>query len=254
MTTSNGVRAVLFDFGGTLGYDEPGFAEGFATLVSAMGYPADRQRYHEAGEKARERLPEAPREVGPWLVWRKDYHRQIIRLLGVPDDDLERVAQTVAERLRYYTRAYAYPDSPYTLRCLRKAGYVVGVISNIAPALPLVLDELGLSRHLHFAIASETFGAEKPDRRIFEEGLRQAGVAAHQAMYVGDSIEADVMGAAPLGIHPVLIDRSGTVQHREGELRDRYGALRITNLTQLLDHLGVQLWADEALHDVAPSR
>lgn len=244
----------MFDFGGTLGYDEPGFAEGFAALVTAMGYPADRKRYHEASEQARKALPEAPGEVDRWLVWRTDHHREIIRFLGVPDGEVDRVSGIVAGRLRYYTRAYAYPDSRYALRCLRKAGYVVGVISNIAPGLPLVLDEIDLTRYLHFAIASETFGASKPDRSIFEEGLRRAGVPGEAAMYVGDDIGADVAGSASLGIKPVLIDRGGMCRERDAELRERFGALRITNLTQLLDYLGVDCWGDATLHDVVPSR
>ena len=60
------------------------------------------------------------------------------------------------------------------MRTLKRAGYCVGVISNIAPVLPDVLHELDIERHLDFAIASDTFGCDKPDRRIFEEGLRLA--------------------------------------------------------------------------------
>lgn len=247
MSSKDDIRAVLFDFGGTLAYDEPGYAEGFAALCTAMGYPADAQSYHRAGQEAEQVSPEAPRDVERWLLWRESYREELLRRLGVPENEIEHMKRIIAERFRYYSRARCYPETHYVLRSLRWAGYIVGVISNISPGLPLVLKELELDQYLAFAIASDTFGVAKPDPRIFEEGLRRAGVPAEAAMYVGDAIDPDVVGSAAVGMHPVLIDRRGRVPEREG-------MLRITNLTQLLDRLGVDSWRDKSLHDIVPSR
>ena len=55
------------------------------------------------------------------------------------------------------------------------------------------------------------------------------------AVYVGDSVEADIVGSRALGIQPVYIDRSADPVPRPG-------VLVITNLTHLLDWLGIDAW------------
>lgn len=47
----------------------------------------------------------------------------------------------------------------------------------------------------------------KPDRLIFDEALKKAGVAAHEAVYVGDNYYADILGAINAGMAAVLVDR-----------------------------------------------
>lgn len=84
-----------------------------------------------------------------------------------------------------------------------------------------------IASYFDFAIASDVFGASKPDPGIFEEALRIANVSASQAIHVGDSYEADVVGARNIGITPVLIDREN--------LHPAADCHRINNLLLLLD-------------------
>ena len=44
-------------------------------------------------------------------------------------------------------------------------------------------------------------------QEIFHAALRSAGVAANQAVHVGDSIEEDVSGAEAAGMSAVLLNR-----------------------------------------------
>jgi FMN phosphatase YigB (HAD superfamily) len=64
-------------------------------------------------------------------------------------------------------------------------------------------------RHLRFVVDSGLVAIEKPDPRIFELALRQAGVNAADAFYVGDVYPIDVAGAARVGMVPVLMDPLG---------------------------------------------
>lgn len=244
----DGIRAVLFDYGGTLGNDEPAYAEGYAHLLTAMGYPTDLALYRSASRDAEGSLPPAPRDAESYLVWRTAYRRELLRFCGVPRRELPRMEDAVAKRLRYFTALFAYAESRFVLRSLKWAGYTVGMISNIAPLLPMVNKELGFDEYLDFAIASDTFGVEKPDRRIFEEGLRLAGVSAERAIYVGDSPEADVAGARSVGIHPVLICR------RNPPPPVAEGVTTILNLTQLFDLLGVDPWDEPELQSPSLTR
>ena len=49
-------------------------------------------------------------------------------------------------------------------------------------------------------------GIAKPDPRVFHLGLQEAGAAAAEAVYVGDSYFVDVLGAREVGMDAVLFD------------------------------------------------
>ena len=53
---------------------------------------------------------------------------------------------------------------------------------------------------------SATVGCTKPDRRLFQEALRQMGVTAETALHVGDWYELDVQGARSVGMTSILFD------------------------------------------------
>lgn len=246
MRNPEAIKAVIFDVGGTLAYDESGYAEGFAAMMTGLGYPATAMDYRTASDAAKSDVPEEPRDVESWCEWRPDYHRAILLRLGVPDSEVDTVLRAVAHRFKYYSRSYVYPESRFVLRSLRWAGYTVGIISNVSPVLPIQLEELEITPLIEFAIASDTFGCAKPDPRIFEEGLRLAGTAAENTMYVGDGIEPDVFGSSQLGIMPVLIDRA---DRSSNEVVSEYDGLRVRNLVEILDWLGIDSWDQNWLNE-----
>jgi putative hydrolase of the HAD superfamily len=63
----------------------------------------------------------------------------------------------------------------------------------------------GLLDRVDSFLASDTAGYRKPDPRIFALALERAGVAPHEALYVGDSIGNDVVGANRAGMVSVLL-------------------------------------------------
>lgn len=65
--------------------------------------------------------------------------------------------------------------------------------------------------HLAGIVSAEDVRAFKPHREIFERALDVAGVSAEEAIHIGDSYQADVLGARKLGIDAVLVDRKGKV-------------------------------------------
>src|SRR5262249_40239443 len=72
-----------------------------------------------------------------------------------------------------------------------------------------ILEATGLAPDLDFIIDSSVVGVEKPDHRIFELALREAGVAADEAVYVGDLYSVDVLGARRAGLAALLPDPRG---------------------------------------------
>ncbi len=85
----------------------------------------------------------------------------------------------------------------------------LGLCSNFshsAMALGL-LDDCGLRIHLDALAISDAIGFRKPRAEIFEAVLAELGVAPAETLHVGDSLSADVGGAAPLGIRTAWITR-----------------------------------------------
>ena len=142
-------------------------------------------------------------------------------MAGRPDDALgSHLAQVYFQR-RDELRAL-FPDVRPALERLAP-DYRLGLLSNgNSRAKALGIDDL-----VSFEVFSQDHGGvEKPDPRLFEIALREAGCEPHELLHVGDSPESDVAGALNADVEPVLLDRDGM---REGD-----GAtLRIRSLAEL---------------------
>jgi putative hydrolase of the HAD superfamily len=104
----------------------------------------------------------------------------------------------------------AFPDAAPVLRELRARGLRLVVVSNWDCSLESVLERIGVLGLVDAVVASAVVGIAKPDRRIFDAALREAGCEPGAALHVGDSPANDVAGATAAGIRAVLLDRSGT--------------------------------------------
>lgn len=116
----------------------------------------------------------------------------------------------------------------------------IGLCSNFTDAdtALAVLDGADFRRHLDAVVISETVGWRKPRKEIFEAVLEELDVAPDEVLHVGDSLRADVAGAAPLGMHTAWITRR--VRDPEKQLREHDGPPpdhQVSDLVELLDLL-----------------
>lgn len=92
---------------------------------------------------------------------------------------------------------------------LRRLGshYRLGLISNThyPPMVHALLKELGITDVLEVVVLSAEVGVPKPDAVIFEDALTKLAVSAEQSVYIGDSFEADFLGARGVGMDCYLI-------------------------------------------------
>jgi putative hydrolase of the HAD superfamily len=127
-----------------------------------------------------------------------------------------------------------YPEVPEVLRALRDRGLRLVAASNWDVSLHEVLSDTGLAELLDGAVASAEVAAAKPSPEVFRAALELAGVAAEDALHVGDSPEYDIPGALAAGIAPVLLARAGDVE----QLRATLQVPVISSLAQLPGLLG----------------
>lgn len=99
-----------------------------------------------------------------------------------------------------------YPGVRETLEWLRERGYRVGSVTNRGLGGELFREELRHHGVLDFfevlSISCEV-GYLKPHPRMFVHALEALGMAAEDAVMVGDSLRADVAGAKALGMTTV---------------------------------------------------
>ncbi|MHC4066348.1 MAG: HAD family hydrolase, partial [Planctomycetota bacterium] len=91
-----------------------------------------------------------------------------------------------------------------------------------------------ISRHgLGFdqVITSEDARCYKPEPAIFEQALATVGVAPERVLHAGDSLHADVSGAAPLGIATAWVCRDGRI-YDIGTAEPDY---KVSSLVELCD-------------------
>ena len=71
------------------------------------------------------------------------------------------------------------------------------------------LQRCGIARWFEGHITAISAGAAKPDARIFQRLLEEAGVAAEQVLHIGDDPQLDVMGATQAGLQAAWLNRNG---------------------------------------------
>jgi HAD superfamily hydrolase (TIGR01509 family) len=101
-----------------------------------------------------------------------------------------------------------YDDVRSALERWRAAGKRTIVVSNWDISLHDVLAATGLRTLLDGVVCSAEVGVSKPDPAIFRRALELAGVAAEDAVHIGDSLDEDVAGAHAAGIEAILLRRT----------------------------------------------
>ena len=143
-----------------------------------------------------------------------------------------------------YERAWVlFDDAVPALDGLEAAipGVRFGVITNSElPFQKQKMDATGLAERIELTIASGEVGAAKPHPRIFQYACDRFGVAPEAAVYVGDRLETDAVGAASAGLTGVWLDRKGMATAAEKARAEASGVRIIGGLAELPALLSTQ--------------
>jgi putative hydrolase of the HAD superfamily len=141
----------------------------------------------------------------PDLWWEdlEPHLRRSFEAAGVDPSVSGRAAARVRGR---YCEAEAYelfPDTVPALQALRKAGWILVILSNHVPELPSIVEGAGLGGLVDEVFSSASTGYEKPHPEAFRIAL--AGTNPSDCFMVGDNPEADVLGAERIGLRGILV-------------------------------------------------
>jgi putative hydrolase of the HAD superfamily len=235
------IRAVVFDFGQTL-VDS---ADGFRRAEKEI----QRRAYAALGLDNPEGFLDTYRGIRAAFHARSDFSRRAIladlfRHYGwVPDPALlEAWEAEYWENIQTMTRLF--PEAEGVLQALRGRGYRLALITNAQGQVLEGKHRIGrypaLAQFFEaIVVAGEGGIPAKPDPTPFRICLERLGIAADEAVYVGDDWRIDVRGAKAVGMHPLwlrhrLVRRNWPAVETEGvpvitsldALRDIEGLIR----------------------------
>ena len=201
-------RAVFFDVDFTLIHPGPAFqGHGYADACARHGVRVDAARFDAAVAAASATLHNEGGAYDPRVFI--EFTSRIIEGMGGAGEGVVRAATDLYEAWSACHHFTLYEEVPEVLRDLRADGYRIGLITNSERSFDVFERHFELHGLFDVAISSSDHGFMKPHPSIFEEGLRRAGVAAGEAVMVGDSVPHDIQGALRLGMRGILVARSG---------------------------------------------
>ncbi|MFC5930806.1 HAD family hydrolase [Cryobacterium melibiosiphilum] len=241
------VQVVLFDLDDTLFAHRAAVSDGILMHLDAVD-----GAYEALSRPDSAALWDALEEehYHSYLAGRLDFHgqrraraRDFATAHGVALDDAAATTWFDDYFLQYRASWRLHTDA---LPCLdelarRLPGVRFGLITNGDPVFQGdKIRRVGLEGRFEHVIASGSLGFTKPDARIFAHACALSGVAADAAVYVGDRLRTDAIGAAAAGLTGIWLDREGAsaaaaaaVPEADRAEAARLGVLRIQTLAEL---------------------
>jgi HAD superfamily hydrolase (TIGR01549 family) len=144
----------------------------------------------------------APVRFGRWL------ERLAIDPAACPSGLVERLVDRHKIEL---SRAAHFPAHHVDLLERLARRFRLAVVSNFdwTPTALGILDSAGVTALFDAIVVSDEVGWRKPKRDIFDIALERVGVAAPEALFVGDRADIDVLGAHEAGMATAWINRNG---------------------------------------------
>jgi putative hydrolase of the HAD superfamily len=246
----NFIRAILFDFGGTLMYGRQDWTPVVAKADEAL---TDYLRSNGMEVSLNTFPTEFRKRLGDYFKQReKDLLettytfvlRELLREKGY-DDLPSEVLRNALDTLFSVTQTNwaLEEDAIPTLQKLRVKGYNLGIISNAGDNddVQQLARGFGITEYFDFILTSAACSYRKPHPRIFELALSNWYCPPNEAVMVGDNLDADIRGAQEVGIYGVWINRraSPDMEKQEGVQPDA-SLSSLSELPSVLDKLQVQ--------------
>jgi FMN hydrolase / 5-amino-6-(5-phospho-D-ribitylamino)uracil phosphatase len=215
------LRGVLFDVDFTLCRPGPELsAERYARVAARHGIDLDPASYDDAREAAALNLKRHPELLHDDTIWHR-FTEEIFVGMGGPEEIASECATEIEQGWEVSENFELFEDVLPVLEELRRAELRLGLVSNGIRDLNEFVAHHKLD--VDAIVGSRAHGYVKPHPTIFQAALEELGLAAADAVMVGDSLEEDVEGAQALGMRAILMDRQERHPDVEERLSDLYG-------------------------------
>ncbi len=141
------------------------------------------------------------------------YHfvlRQLLTELGHADVE-ESILRSALDALFNITQKnwQLENDSLETIKQLKSQNYQLGILSNAGDDkdVQTLVEGFGIHSYFDFVLTSAACYYRKPHSRAFELALAHWNIAPSEAIMIGDSLDADILGAKQVKMKTIWISR-----------------------------------------------
>jgi putative hydrolase of the HAD superfamily len=239
------IRYVIFDLGGTLMHARADWAPIHERADQALVDSLHQHGIDLDPRVFRERLH------GYYAQRDRDHHettyhlvlRELLTELGHADV-AEPVLRSALDALYDITQPNweLESDALETLLRLKAEKYHIGILSNAGDDKDVqeLIQSFGIRPQLDFVLTSAACFYRKPHARAFELALAHWNATPEEAVMVGDSLEADIMGAQNLGMKAVWISRRAKFSEDEMQrIKPDFSLRKLPELLPTLDMLSM---------------
>jgi putative hydrolase of the HAD superfamily len=208
------VRAVLFDFYGTLARDTESFDIGEVLADRGYALPEHLREIWWSGDVDGIEHGAESQSRDHYVAWQQERLLGMLAAADVHPGEYEAILATLhAGRARRVLEAY--PEAAEIVAALRERGLAVAVCSNWDWDLEPAIAEAGLAGAFDVVVSSAWAGARKPHPRIFRYTLDRLDAATGSGvqhvpadvLFVGDTWGPDVEGPRALGMRCAYLER-----------------------------------------------
>jgi putative hydrolase of the HAD superfamily len=196
------MRAVLFDFGGTLDTGGVHWSEVYRELYRRFGAGVTDGDVDRAFLWSEQQLL---LDAGiPAATFRQTLGNQLsLQFAFLHLEGKDGLRETMLDQC--YRDVLAVAAKSAGVLAAARPGFKLGVVSNFYGNLPIVCNELGLGAFLDVMVDSALVGLRKPDPEIFRFAAARLSVAPEETYVVGDSYERDIAPAKLIGCRTIWL-------------------------------------------------
>ncbi len=122
--------------------------------------------------------------------------------LNISDDAIDQLSVLYIENLPTFNHLF---DGTKEVLDYLACNYTLHIITNGFEEVQLKkLKKSGIYSYFSQVITSESVGVKKPNPLVFEYALQQSGASISNSVMIGDSFEADILGAHAVGMDVIF--------------------------------------------------
>lgn len=135
-------------------------------------------------------------------VWKDKVYQELVAEFGVRGLGWQALLQDY--ETQFQAHCVPFPFLVEVLSELKQQGYLLGIVSNgLGTFQTRAIEGLGIQDYFEVILISEIEQVRKPQAEIFHRAVKQLGVTSERSVFIGDHLEADIMGAKNAGMRAI---------------------------------------------------
>ena len=237
MSQFENIKAIIFDYGGTLDTGARHWANVLWEAFCQASVPVSEAQLREVYVFAERALAKSP------IICPEDnFHTLLLKKVNIETEELvrqnywspsETERQSAVKAIADYCNNYAVKTLETSREVLKKLKkqYKLVLVSNFYGNIETILKDFKLE-YFESVIESAVVGVRKPDPEIYRMGVRATGFPAEETAVVGDSYGKDIIPAKAVGCKAIWMKGESWAPEKTDEtLPDAI----VENITQVAD-------------------